>query len=228
MTECAVYLIYSQAWFFPPCHWLAVKYVSWFYHWMVWSIVPVSSFDFAYIKKKSFDFAYCPYLSCLATKCRSSIVMLHLFLLVTSLPKGAWAELLYPECITWKTNNITLFCWTNATLCLLAVQCEYEYFSCLKFCCAWHVSLFLSLSISCSFCCLCRLQYYMRTGMCKFGASCKYNHPRQGGGSPSPVTFNIYGYPMRPVSTFCPFQFPLAFFVFFLNIYFDYMLEALC
>ncbi|KAG5601005.1 hypothetical protein H5410_032375 [Solanum commersonii] len=29
------------------------------------------------------------------------------------------------------------------------------------------------------------LQYYTRTGMCKFGASCKYHHPRKGGESPS-------------------------------------------
>lgn len=43
------------------------------------------------------------------------------------------------------------------------------------------------------------LQYYMRTGMCKFGASCKYHHPRQGGVSPAPVTVNVYGYPLRPV-----------------------------
>nr|XP_025887306.1 zinc finger CCCH domain-containing protein 58 [Solanum lycopersicum] len=42
------------------------------------------------------------------------------------------------------------------------------------------------------------LQYYMRTGMCKFGASCKYHHPRQGEESPSLVIHNIYGYPLRP------------------------------
>lgn len=43
------------------------------------------------------------------------------------------------------------------------------------------------------------LQYYMRTGTCKFGASCKYHHPKQGGGSVSPVHLNYYGYPLRPV-----------------------------
>lgn len=35
--------------------------------------------------------------------------------------------------------------------------------------------------------------------MCKFGASCKYHHPRQGGGSGSSVALNISGYPLRPV-----------------------------
>ncbi|XP_016470541.1 zinc finger CCCH domain-containing protein 32 isoform X2 [Nicotiana tabacum] len=48
-------------------------------------------------------------------------------------------------------------------------------------------------------------QYYMRTGMCKFGASCKYHHPRQGGGSPALMTHNIYGYPLRPGEKECLF-----------------------
>ena len=42
-------------------------------------------------------------------------------------------------------------------------------------------------------------QYYMRTGTCKFGASCKYHHPRQGGGSIAPVSLNYLGYPLRQV-----------------------------
>ncbi|XP_062014158.1 uncharacterized protein LOC133730620 [Rosa rugosa] len=41
-------------------------------------------------------------------------------------------------------------------------------------------------------------QYYMRTGMSKFGATCKYHHPKQGGGSAAPVSLNYYGYPLRP------------------------------
>ncbi|KAF8387889.1 hypothetical protein HHK36_026551 [Tetracentron sinense] len=40
-------------------------------------------------------------------------------------------------------------------------------------------------------------QYYLRTGSCKFGAFCKYHHPRHGGGSMSSVSLNIYGYPLR-------------------------------
>lgn len=41
----------------------------------------------------------------------------------------------------------------------------------------------------------------MRTGTCKFGASCKYHHPRQGGGggSVAPVSLSYLGYPLRPV-----------------------------
>lgn len=45
-------------------------------------------------------------------------------------------------------------------------------------------------------------QYYMRTGACKFGTSCKYHHPKQGGGSVIPVSLNYYGYPLRPVCIF--------------------------
>ncbi|CAA3010038.1 zinc finger CCCH domain-containing 34 [Olea europaea subsp. europaea] len=40
-------------------------------------------------------------------------------------------------------------------------------------------------------------QYYIRMGMCKYGASCKYHHPRQGGGSSGSVTLNFDGYPLR-------------------------------
>lgn len=47
------------------------------------------------------------------------------------------------------------------------------------------------------------LQYYMRTGSCKFGASCKYHHPRQAAGSATPVPLNYYGYPMRVVCLLC-------------------------
>lgn len=41
----------------------------------------------------------------------------------------------------------------------------------------------------------------MRTGTCKFGASCKYHHPRQGGGggSVAPVSLSYLGYPLRLV-----------------------------
>lgn len=35
--------------------------------------------------------------------------------------------------------------------------------------------------------------------MCKFGASCKYHHPKHGAGSSSPITLNFYGYPLRQV-----------------------------
>ncbi|XVE65650.1 hypothetical protein DITRI_Ditri08aG0017000 [Diplodiscus trichospermus] len=48
-------------------------------------------------------------------------------------------------------------------------------------------------------------QYYMRTGTCKFGASCKYHHPKQGGGSFSPVPLNYYGYPLRPGEKECSY-----------------------
>ncbi|CDP10839.1 unnamed protein product [Coffea canephora] len=45
----------------------------------------------------------------------------------------------------------------------------------------------------------------MRTGNCKFGASCKYQHPRQGSGSQTPVTLNFFGYPLRPGEKECSY-----------------------
>ncbi|WZY80743.1 hypothetical protein YC2023_027127 [Brassica napus] len=51
--------------------------------------------------------------------------------------------------------------------------------------------------------------HFMRTGECKFGASCKYHHPRQGGGGgdsvTSPISFNHMGFPLRPGEKECPY-----------------------
>lgn len=49
-------------------------------------------------------------------------------------------------------------------------------------------------------------QYYLKTGTCKFGASCKFHHPKHGGGSLSQAPLNIYGYPLRPVWFFSTFS----------------------
>ncbi|XP_056162340.1 zinc finger CCCH domain-containing protein 58 isoform X1 [Syzygium oleosum] len=48
-------------------------------------------------------------------------------------------------------------------------------------------------------------QYYMRTGTCKFGVSCKFHHPKQGIGSAVPVALNFYGYPLRPGEKECSY-----------------------
>lgn len=48
-------------------------------------------------------------------------------------------------------------------------------------------------------------QYYMRTGTCKFGSSCKYHHPRQGATVVNPFALNIYGYPLRPGEKECSY-----------------------
>ncbi|CAL5323322.1 unnamed protein product [Camellia sinensis] len=48
-------------------------------------------------------------------------------------------------------------------------------------------------------------RYYSRTGICKFGASCKFHHPRNGGGSMSNTRVNIYGYPLRPGERECSY-----------------------
>lgn len=42
------------------------------------------------------------------------------------------------------------------------------------------------------------MKYYLRTGTCKFGASCKFHHPRDAGVSIN-VLSNSLGYPLRPV-----------------------------
>lgn len=40
-------------------------------------------------------------------------------------------------------------------------------------------------------------QYYLRTGGCKYGATCKYHHPWERAGSPKEVQLNLAGLPMR-------------------------------
>lgn len=47
-------------------------------------------------------------------------------------------------------------------------------------------------------------EYFMKTGACKYGSSCKYHHPpdRHGAG---PVVLNSFGLPMRQEEKSCPF-----------------------
>lgn len=42
-------------------------------------------------------------------------------------------------------------------------------------------------------------QYYLKTGTCKFGATCKFHHPKDKAGIAGRVSLNILGYPLRPV-----------------------------
>nr|CAB3491528.1 unnamed protein product [Digitaria exilis] len=42
-------------------------------------------------------------------------------------------------------------------------------------------------------------QYYLKTGTCKFGATCKFHHPREKAAMATRVQFNELGYPFRPV-----------------------------
>ncbi|KAB5512353.1 hypothetical protein DKX38_029381 [Salix brachista] len=42
------------------------------------------------------------------------------------------------------------------------------------------------------------LKYYLKTGTCKFGATCKFHHPRDKAGVSGRVSLNILGYPLRP------------------------------
>ncbi|MBA0752291.1 hypothetical protein Gogos_001137, partial [Gossypium gossypioides] len=39
--------------------------------------------------------------------------------------------------------------------------------------------------------------YYLKTGTCKFGATCKFHHPRDKAGIAGRVSLNILGYPLR-------------------------------
>lgn len=43
------------------------------------------------------------------------------------------------------------------------------------------------------------VQYYLKTGTCKFGATCKYHHPREKAGSTGRVLLNVLGLPLRLV-----------------------------
>lgn len=47
-------------------------------------------------------------------------------------------------------------------------------------------------------------QYYMKRGSCKFGTSCKYNHPK-GRRSESLATVGPFGFPLRPGNPVCNF-----------------------
>ena len=46
------------------------------------------------------------------------------------------------------------------------------------------------------------VQYYLKTGTCKFGATCKYHHPRDKAGSTGRVHLNVLGLPLRQVGGF--------------------------
>jgi Zinc finger C-x8-C-x5-C-x3-H type (and similar) len=39
----------------------------------------------------------------------------------------------------------------------------------------------------------------LKTGTCKFGATCKFHHPREKAGIGGHVQLNVLGYPLRPV-----------------------------
>ncbi|KAL8233167.1 hypothetical protein R6Q57_002945 [Mikania cordata] len=45
-------------------------------------------------------------------------------------------------------------------------------------------------------------QYYLKTGTCKFEATCKFHHPRDMAGR---VSLNVLGYPLRPNEPECPY-----------------------
>ncbi|KAB1202405.1 Zinc finger CCCH domain-containing protein ZFN-like [Morella rubra] len=50
-----------------------------------------------------------------------------------------------------------------------------------------------------------RKLYYLKTGTCKFGATCKFHHPRDKAGFVGRVALNILGYPLRPNETQCAY-----------------------
>ncbi|KAG8501767.1 hypothetical protein CXB51_004676 [Gossypium anomalum] len=47
--------------------------------------------------------------------------------------------------------------------------------------------------------------YYLKTGTCKFGATCKFHHPRDKAGIAGRVSLNFLGYPLRPNETECAY-----------------------
>ncbi|URE22418.1 zinc finger CCCH domain-containing protein [Musa troglodytarum] len=56
-------------------------------------------------------------------------------------------------------------------------------------------------------CCCCKNQgrYYLKTGTCKFGAICKFHHPKEKAGIAGRVQLNILGYPLRPNEKECAY-----------------------
>ncbi|KAF1878336.1 hypothetical protein Lal_00047003 [Lupinus albus] len=50
-----------------------------------------------------------------------------------------------------------------------------------------------------------RKLYYLKTGTCKFGATCKFHHPREQAGSAGRVALNTLGYPLRPNEPECTY-----------------------
>lgn len=48
-------------------------------------------------------------------------------------------------------------------------------------------------------------QYYMKTGNCKFGASCRYHHPPDRGASAAACVLGPLGLPLRPGAQPCTF-----------------------
>jgi hypothetical protein len=48
------------------------------------------------------------------------------------------------------------------------------------------------------------LQYFLKTGACKYGPTCKYHHPKDRNGA-QPVMFNVIGLPMRLGEKPCPY-----------------------
>ncbi|XP_029122312.1 zinc finger CCCH domain-containing protein ZFN-like isoform X2 [Elaeis guineensis] len=50
-----------------------------------------------------------------------------------------------------------------------------------------------------------RRLYYLKTGTCKFGATCKFHHPKDKAGIAGRVQLNILGYPLRPNEKECAY-----------------------
>uniref|UniRef100_A0A1D1XZF5 Zinc finger CCCH domain-containing protein ZFN-like n=1 Tax=Anthurium amnicola TaxID=1678845 RepID=A0A1D1XZF5_9ARAE len=48
-------------------------------------------------------------------------------------------------------------------------------------------------------------QYYLKTGTCKFGVTCKFHHPTDKAGISGRVHLNVLGYPLRPNERDCAY-----------------------
>jgi len=71
-----------------------------------------------------------------------------------------------------------------------------------------HTSYYMLCQMTCYFlvinCLSLFLQYYFKTGTCKFGSNCKYHHPKQDGSVQS-VILNNGGFPLRPGEKECSY-----------------------
>lgn len=119
------------------------------------------------------------------------------------------------ESIVWRSLKVVpwkwMMCRVGGIYCYAFFSCEIllmwhkAFHDCLKFCETWrmnklglaHLWLLTPKHV---------WQYFLKTGTCKYGSTCKFHHPRDRRGA-GPVLFNILGLPMHQVlPLFCRYS----------------------
>lgn len=119
------------------------------------------------------------------------------------------------ESIIWRSLKVVpwkwMMCRVGGIYCYAFFSCEIllmwhkAFHDCLTFCETWrmnklglaHLWLLTPKHV---------WQYFLKTGTCKYGSTCKFHHPRDRRGA-GPVLFNILGLPMHQVlALFCHYS----------------------